>query len=101
MQISTKLSEYLLYLLIKGRFPIESKHNIVFISKNKQCDKGASINYVDKQEGGRGFPNVNDTTEAYLVNLSTKGGGGVKNPQNSVNVVYGCPLSDSGYNANA
>ena len=26
----------------------------------------------------------------YLVNLSTKGGG-VKNPQNSVNVVYGCP----------
>ena len=35
--------------------------------------KGASINYVDKQGGGSGLPNVNDTTEAYLVNLSTKG----------------------------
>ena len=55
--------------------------------------KGASINYVDKQGGGRGSPNVNDTTYAYLVNLSTKGEEGIKNPQKSVNIVYGCPLS--------
>ena len=39
--------------------------------------------------GRRGSPNINDTTYAYLVNLSTEG---VKNPQNSVNVVHGCPL---------
>ena len=39
-----------------------------------------------------GRPNVNDdTTYAYLVNLSTKGRG-VKNSQNFVNVAYGCPL---------
>ena len=58
--------------------------------------QGASINYVDKQGGGRGHPNVNYTTKAYLVNLSTKaGGGGVKNSQNSVNVVYECSLSSS------
>ena len=37
--------------------------------------------------------NVNHSTFAYVVNLSTKGGGRVKNPQNSVNVVYGCPLT--------
>ena len=29
----------------------------------------------------------------YLVKLSTKGGGGVKNAQNSVHMVYGRPLS--------
>ena len=36
---------------------------------------------------GRGCPNVID----FAVNLSTKWGGRVKNPQTSVNVVYGCP----------
>ena len=42
-------------------------------------DKGASINYVDKQGGGRGQPNVNDITQAYLVNkFVNEGGGGSK-----------------------
>ena len=33
---------------------------------------------------------------SYLLNLSTKGEDGIKNPQKSVNVVYGCPLSKEG-----
>ena len=42
-------------------------------------------------KGGEGSPNVNDTTSAYSVNLTTMRGGGQK-PQNSSNVlVYGCP----------
>ena len=40
---------------------------------------GATINYVEEQGRGWGRPNVNDTTKAYLVNLSTKGKGGIKN----------------------
>ena len=27
-----------------------------------------------------------------FIKLVNEGGGGVKNPQNSVNIVYGCPL---------
>ena len=42
-----------------------------------------SIDYVDKQGGGRGNPNVNDTK---YISLCSKP---VKKP---VNVVYGCPL---------
>ena len=50
---------------------------------------GASINYIDKQgEGAK--------CQQYYISLCSKfvneGGGGVKNPQNFVNVVYGCPL---------
>ena len=37
---------------------------------------------------------INNTTEAYILNLLAKGeGGGVKNLQNLVNVVYECPLA--------
>ena len=43
--------------------------------------KGASINYVDKQEGGR---------ISQILALCSKL---VKISQNSVNVVYGCPWS--------
>ena len=50
---------------------------------------GASINYVDKQRGSRGRPNVNDTTEAYWVNLSIEN---LSTCPNSINVVYGCPF---------
>ena len=51
---------------------------------------GESINYVDKYRGGGVTqPHVNDTTYAYVVNLSTKG---VTNHQNPVNVVYRCSL---------
>ena len=42
--------------------------------RHKNCFRrgiGASINYVEKQEGKSGPPNINDTTQAYLVNLST------------------------------
>ena len=56
---------------------------------------GTSINYVYKQRWGHQNQNVNGTTLAYVVNLSTKGGGGgmggVKNPQNPANAVYGYP----------
>ena len=48
---------------------------------------GASINYVEKKGGGRGRPNVNDTTKH-----TNEGSGGVKNPYNSVKLVYGFPL---------
>ena len=54
--------------------------------------KGTSINYVDKQGGGRGLPKY----QRYYISLFSKlvnEGGGVKDPQNSVNVVYGCTLS--------
>ena len=51
---------------------------------------GASIKYVEKQ-WGRGHPNVNDTTKAYVVNLSMKVVW-VRSPQNPVNIVYECPL---------
>ena len=51
---------------------------------------GASINYVDKQGGG-GLPNC----QFYSIILCSKlvnEGGGVKNPHDPVNVVYGCSL---------
>ena len=52
-------------------------------------DKGASINYVDKQRGERGLSKC----QWYLFSkhVNEGGRGGVKNSQNSVNVVYGCP----------
>ena len=56
----------------------------------------ASINYVDKQGGVAQRSKVNETAYAYLVNLSAKDGGVcVKNPQNSINVIYGCPLNQN------
>ena len=61
---------------------------------SKQAKQGplGGIHKLRWQGKGReGYPNVNDTTEAYVVNLLTKGGGGVKNSENPVNVVYGCP----------
>ena len=51
---------------------------------------GAFINYVEKQGIG-GQTNVNNTTYYHVVKLSIKGEG-IENPQNPVNVVYGCPL---------
>ena len=47
---------------------------------------GASINYGDKQGGGRGSPKC----QRYYISLFSKLVN--KNPQNSVNVVYGYPL---------
>ena len=64
------------------------KHFVAFF------DQGASINYVDKQRGGRGSPKClryNISLFSKLVNEMVRGG--VKNPQNSVNIVYGCPLT--------
>ena len=56
-----------------------------------------SIHKLRWQEGrGSGYPNGNDTTKDYYVNLSTTRGEGAKNPQNSVNVVYEYPLSKTG-----
>ena len=49
-------------------------------------DKGASINYVEKQGGGSS--NVNNNIYIILCSkLVNEGGGG----QNSVNIVYECP----------
>ena len=53
--------------------------------------KGAFINYVDQE---RGRVSQMSTMYAYVVNLSAKG---VKNLQNPVNVVYGCPLNPPSY----
>ena len=51
---------------------------------------GASINYVDKQEGKEGVTQMSTILHKLVVNLSMKRGEkGVKNP---VNVVYECPL---------
>ena len=48
-----------------------------------------SINYVYKLRGGRGSPKC----QRYYISLFSKlVNGGGQNPQNSVNVVYGCPL---------
>ena len=56
-----------------------------FTLKNIRGGKGASINNVDKQEEGRDCPNFQ--TYQYICLRR-----GVKNPQNFVDVVYGCPL---------
>ena len=73
-----------LYLL---RFYTSVVSNICFLCK------GASINYVDKQ-GERGLAKC----QPYYITLCNKivneGGMGVKNPQNSVNVIYGCPIEN-------
>ena len=54
------------------------------------ADNVTSINYVDKQGGGGvGSPKY----QGYHISFVNEGGREVKNPQNSVNVVYVCPLS--------
>ena len=53
-------------------------------------DMGASLNYVDKQGGGRGSPKC----QRYYIRLFNKlVKEGVKNTQTSVYVVYGYPQS--------
>ena len=56
--------------------------------------KGTSINYVDKQGVERGGSQL--STIPYKLMLSTchQRGRGVKNPQNLVNVVYECLLTN-------
>ena len=46
--------------------------------------KGAFTFYVDKGEGGRGFPNVYASTQASLNKLSMEREGGVKKSQKFV-----------------
>ena len=54
--------------------------------------KGACTNHVDSHGGRGGSWNVHFTNKAYLVKLSTKGGGGVKKVQKTVHMVCACPL---------
>ena len=56
--------------------------------------KGASINYVDKKGEGEV---AQMSTILHKLNEQTcqRRGRGAKNPQNFVNVIYGCPLKSS------
>ena len=64
------------------------------LRKGHYLYKGVSINYVDKQGGERG--EGSPKCQRYYINLFSElvneGERGVKNSQNFVNVVYGCPL---------
>ena len=65
------------------------------VQRKARFTRGSSINYVDNQGGGKGSAKCQRyymSLFSKLVNEATKGRGGVKNPHNFVNVVYGCPL---------
>lgn len=53
---------------------------------------GAFTLYLDKGEGGRGFPHVYAITQTSANKLSTEREGGVKKSHNLVYVEYECPL---------
>ena len=63
--------------------------------------KGASINYLYKQGGRRGSPKCQRCyISLVFIKFVIEGGRGVKNLQNSVNVVYGCPQMGLNRNEN-